>query len=524
MENDSSSLHLLKEQVAIARKKRNYSQVITATGELTEKYMEQLRYSEALDSLYEMASAIKKLKKKELLGDVCLKKGNIHSLLGHGIEAETDYKKALILFESFQNKIREIETRTQLAILFSFQGKYADSLHNFHKALQYYSSVGDNAHKAFILGRIGHLYTEQEDYTQGLELNLEALHIYQSLDDKRGIWECLWGIGFIYLEQKQGLKAAQIFAEMESISDELASSYFTAGTLCGKGMALALAERFDEAVSCELEALRIAQDLQAKRNEALILRFLGQIYILMGRHSDAIAVLQRSLKIVEQRGLLRMQFLAHELLSAAFEKNGNTAAAFTHFKKFVEIQNNVRGNIRQHELTQLRMKIEETKHQYESEILRLRAVNAEQEIQQKKKELSNLCAGIARQHETLEKIRQDVLHIVHLTEKRRSPAKPAHELLQKITSLLKNHDGMALFERQFDSLHQSFLKNLIQSYPALTPTELKICSLLRINLTTKEIANLLCISVATADLHRSHIRKKIGLSAEQNLTSFLASV
>ena len=56
----------------------------------------------------------------------------------------------------------------------------------------------------------------------------------------------------------------------------------------------------------------------------------------------------------------------------------------------------------------------------------------------------------------------------------------------------------------------------------LTPTELKVCTLLKSNLSTKEIAEVLNSSIHTVETHRRRIRKKLGLSGQANLTTFLA--
>lgn len=80
------------------------------------------------------------------------------------------------------------------------------------------------------------------------------------------------------------------------------------------------------------------------------------------------------------------------------------------------------------------------------------------------------------------------------------------------------------FEEKFEQVHQDFFINLRTKYPALTPNELKICSLLRLNLTTKEIALLMNRTSGTIDNARSTIRKKMQLSEDDNLISLLIAI
>ncbi len=80
------------------------------------------------------------------------------------------------------------------------------------------------------------------------------------------------------------------------------------------------------------------------------------------------------------------------------------------------------------------------------------------------------------------------------------------------------------FEDRFEQVHAGFFQNLTTRYPGLTPNEVRICSLLRLNLNTKEIAALMNRTTGTIDNARSNIRKKMRLEEEDNLTTLLMSM
>ena len=69
--------------------------------------------------------------------------------------------------------------------------------------------------------------------------------------------------------------------------------------------------------------------------------------------------------------------------------------------------------------------------------------------------------------------------------------------------------------------HEEFHGRLAGIYTDLTPAELKICSLIRASLSTKDIAALLYISDRTVEVHRRRIRRKLGLDAGASLTNAL---
>lgn len=78
-----------------------------------------------------------------------------------------------------------------------------------------------------------------------------------------------------------------------------------------------------------------------------------------------------------------------------------------------------------------------------------------------------------------------------------------------------------VFEREFLKAHPEFLTYLSRRFPTLSPTELKICAMLKLGHSTKEIARLLFISTNTVLEHRSNIRRKLNLSEKENLTAFM---
>lgn len=70
---------------------------------------------------------------------------------------------------------------------------------------------------------------------------------------------------------------------------------------------------------------------------------------------------------------------------------------------------------------------------------------------------------------------------------------------------------------------QGFFKKLLERFPDLTPNDLRLCSYLRMNFSTKEIARLLNNSTRAVEISRYRLRKKLNLEHDVNLTEFLIS-
>lgn len=80
------------------------------------------------------------------------------------------------------------------------------------------------------------------------------------------------------------------------------------------------------------------------------------------------------------------------------------------------------------------------------------------------------------------------------------------------------------FSKYFDKVHSDFVTALKIKHPSLTPSESKLCIYLRMNLSTKEIAQLLNISVRGVEISRYRLRKKLQLPTERNLFDYLIEI
>jgi DNA-binding NarL/FixJ family response regulator len=87
-----------------------------------------------------------------------------------------------------------------------------------------------------------------------------------------------------------------------------------------------------------------------------------------------------------------------------------------------------------------------------------------------------------------------------------------------------NEEDWAQFSQHFDEVHNNFLRNLKKLFPDLTTTDLKLCAYLRINLTTKEIAQSMGISVRGVETSRYRLRKKLNIAGETPLYDFLIDI
>ena len=83
------------------------------------------------------------------------------------------------------------------------------------------------------------------------------------------------------------------------------------------------------------------------------------------------------------------------------------------------------------------------------------------------------------------------------------------------------NENWKLYQENFDLIHQQFFRHLREKFPTLTATDLKFCAYLRLNLNTKEIAELTGLSVRGVEGARYRLRKKLQLKESDDLVAFL---
>lgn len=139
------------------------------------------------------------------------------------------------------------------------------------------------------------------------------------------------------------------------------------------------------------------------------------------------------------------------------------------------------------------------------------------EIDSKRKELANTTMMAAKKNEVLLEIQGELSKD---KDKFSNQFRLKH-LINKINQAIKNKDEWKVFETNFNELHEDFFRELLEKYPNLSNKDLKLCAYLKMNLSSKEIAPLMGITVRGVEVHRYRLRKKMGMDSSANLTQFL---
>lgn len=159
----------------------------------------------------------------------------------------------------------------------------------------------------------------------------------------------------------------------------------------------------------------------------------------------------------------------------------------------------------------------------ETELFSLRNGKLQSEIDFKNSELATNAMHLVQKGELLAKIKTELNHIMKAigNEKTASELKKMIKVLGEDEKMDKDWEH---FAQHFDKVHSDFMVVLKEKHNNITPNELKLCTYLRMNLSTKEIAQLMNISVRGIEISRYRLRKKLGITTEISLFDYLINL
>ena len=474
--------------------------------------------------------------------------------------AATEFKQAIALDRPSEFRVPLLEGPSfMLGMTLAQQGKFQNAIEKYEQALQL-SREHHRKSEIDILSAMGNVALEQGDYPKALTYQYESLSIVDALNDPLRRSVVLSNIGRIYLDV-QDLDKADIFfkrsyliaKEIEDISG-LTSVAYNRGTIAQKRGDLTDARNLYE------EALQLALSIDRKESEAYIEDSLGNIEMDQGaprvalkhftaaieiasalnirtiwcasligkgralaalkKPAEAIQPLKESRRMSDESGLLPLQCECVSALATAYEAAGKLRESVQYFNKFITLNAEVHNEQKQRALVEISARVEIEKADRERARMERIAKDAgdraellRSETERQSKELTTLALQLVQKNEFLCNLKEEIEPEI------KSPRK-AKAISDRIDDHIKSDRDWETFEHQFDQVHRDFLKKLAAGYPSLTPTELKFAILIKLELSTKAIASLLCLSTRTVENHRQNIRRKLDLHAEDNLVSF----
>jgi DNA-binding CsgD family transcriptional regulator len=155
----------------------------------------------------------------------------------------------------------------------------------------------------------------------------------------------------------------------------------------------------------------------------------------------------------------------------------------------------------------------------EQQLMKIRNQQLTQDVDSINRELAVSTMSLIQKNELLSIIKEDLKKTTDDLGN-----KSIKSVISTINKNINQEDTWNIFKEAFNNADKDFLKKVKSAHSALTPNDLRLCAYLRLNLSSKEIAPLLNISVRSVEIKRYRLRKKMDLSHEQGLVEYILSI
>ena len=468
--------------------------------------------------------------------------GNIFFQQGEFDKAEERYKFSLNYFyeiDSLLPKIRGLSTTmNNLALVHIELGEYKIALDYINKALDLRTEYNLNS--------------------------VDILHSYKSLSELYFIWN-MQDKGNLYLSKTDSAnnfiqkQVAEKSENWDDITYKLSENY-VGNCYEYKGEYLFRQKRFDQALIAYNTASSYYGDFTFQK--VSLLNKKANVFYMLSDFENCLKVIEECILLSKEQNLQNEEEKALELkikvlnklgLSSEIELTVEEILKNKDYRYSVQIDQLLSGLESKNEILIKKAEIKDEKEKNSRIVFisiivililgfasayflsrkvyldkQMIIVNqnekiAKSELEHKKRELAAISTNIVQENEQVSNILKDLKYYSSLlkSEKDRNSFSPLIKSINRILSEKRKED---LYSDQFNAAYPGYLEYLTRTYTDLTTSDLKLCTFLRMNLNTKEIAEIMGLSVRSVESRRYRLRKKINLSKEEDLVSNLISL
>jgi tetratricopeptide (TPR) repeat protein/DNA-binding CsgD family transcriptional regulator len=489
------------------------------------------------------------------IGRALLRAGN------HG-EAALQLRKAARELEELDDAEPAQQCMLELAEALAAIGDRGGALQQYRAIERLAGGRGDQASVASALEAIGGLYSAGGDQRRALESYLATLELREKLGDADALALSFANVGVVYGHLAEFERSLEYFTRALDIARGGGNRLLEVRMLVNCGRAHYSLGNTEPALDSAFKALEIYRALDEKDSIPAVLSDIGSIYERMGDlnaaltyhckalaelegkepdrlhvreflsvanlynrgglHGDALGIATQAIELARELGERSLEYQLHMVLANAYEALGDAASALAHHKAYASIREEVQGAEMRRSIAEMQMRFDVERTAREKEIYRLKSEQLEHEMDHRARELTAMAANLIQKNALLETL------TAQLEELRKTPAKDVQRQTRTILNQISDnrHGDQAWkdFEQQLALLHGDFVSRLSTLFPRLTPMEIKVCSLLKLGLSTKQIAELMAKAERTVSNQRHRIKKKIDPDSPASLVTFLAGI
>jgi PAS domain S-box-containing protein len=315
-----------------------------------------------------------------------------HGILGTSFWVRGNYDKALECYTESLNICEQTGDRkgvascyTNIGLIHKTRSNYEQALEYHLKALKIKEEIEDKPGTAKCYNNIGIIYDERGDYNHALEYYLAALKIFEEIGDRQGVAFSYNNIGVVYETRGDYDQALAYHLKSLKIKEEIGDKKGIADSYSNIGAFYEERGNYDQALEYCLNALEIFEEIGDKRETADLCNSIGGLHTRLKRYDTALSYLQKGLQIAREIGAKRWEMASCEYLSRLYEAQGDFEESLTYCKRCSEIKEKIFSEESAAKIAQMQVKYETERKEQEAENYRLKSIELEREMSERKR-------------------------------------------------------------------------------------------------------------------------------------------
>ena len=570
--NPKQKIKYVKQTIRLARQLADYDIVAKKSRFI----LQDLNTRGLHDSVINLANVLIKEKEKfkdtKSLAHLYLKRAGAFYKQTKYQDAIIDYEAAAVIFEANDKILFAADSYFFAGQCYLLTNNYVTSITQMKKAMRLYDLGGDLTYVQYVTSSLADLYDGIGLTDEAFEERKKFLEKYRGKIPPYALSDCYEGISKYYFkkdqfdEQKIYLDSA--YAEIPKIDDYDIKPFVSAlgMTICNDYVDHYISTgNLENAESYLKKAEEYWQNSDSKDfYETSIFFSRAKVLEKKGQNTSASNLYKKILDKEFEVQNTWQRVYAQEGLAEILEKQGDYKNAIALRKeelklrdsldqiqqksKLLLLQTEFETERRKKELAQRNIEIrnlelEQTVARNKRLVLLIslllvaviaaitvyliwqrskhRRQRLEQEVAYKKKDLKYFALEISQKREWALELVDKIKAIKNATGKKQSIA--LDHLNADIQNRIKVDEDTELLYDKVESLCSAFYDNLREKYPHLTKTDIRLCTLIRMNLSTKQIATLQNINPSSVKMSRSRLRKKLNLDSTEDINQFLST-
>ncbi len=479
--------------------------------------------------------------------------GSCHLQMGEILFHFGQYTAAFEQLLAAEKIFRQQDAESHLAKTLSALGKTyfynqqpKKAYEAFDESFSLFKNRSDFHGMALTLAEIGRLYEKKSEYDSAEYYQRRALLLESEEGDPNTLALIYENMGSILEDQGRYDSAGWYYRQSDLRYSQTGNRMAQIEVINNQGDILRKTGRVQESLFYTRRALQLSLLLQEKYQTNSAYRDLSKSFQLLKQYDSAYHYLELSRDLLTElyfaensRQIAIMQVLSDtERKNAAItrltaERRLNIILAIASISvllllSLLAVVTISRQRLKIKNEQAIREKAREV-YQTQKDLMELEIRNKQLEETQLKKELetkgnelSSQLLHLIQKNELLEGLKSDISEM--LKEDSRAPKKQLRQLLNRINLSFSQDQYWEEFRLVFDQVHQSFFGKLQEKCPELSATELRMLSLLKMNLSSAEMSTLLGITPDSLRVTRYRVKKKLALEGNESLTSFIQAL